>query len=163
MREHVEKLISDYPKMLSTRSFLKKQIESYVPLTVEDVIESMTFSQPGGERVQTSSLSDKTCIAALHYRDRVNKMNEDVIGAWVKEYNYLDEEICFLEQCIRNLPGDLYDVMGTLVLDGTSWDEAQVYLHLNRKSIYLKRKEAIGLITLEYQRRASKIESEILW
>ncbi len=162
MREHVEKLISDYPKMLSTRSFLKKQIESYVPLTVEDVIESMTFSQPGGERVQTSSLSDKTCVAALHYRDRVNKMNEDVVGAWVKEYNYLDEEICFLEKCIRNLPGDLYDVMGTLVLDGASWDEAQIFLDMSRMAIARRRKEALSLLTTEYQKRASRIETEIL-
>ena len=162
MREHVEKLIADYPKMLSTRSFLKKQIESYVPVTVDDVIDSMTFSQPGGERVQTSNISDKTCSIALHYRDRVNQMNEEVIGGWVKEYDYLDAEIGFLERCIRNLPGDLYDVMSTLVLDGASWDEAEAYLYMSRKTIASRRREAIGLLTLAYQKRASKIEAVIL-
>lgn len=160
MREHAEKLIADYPKMMSTRSFLKKQIKSYVPLTVEDMIESITFSQPGGERVQTSSLSDKTCIAPIHYRDLVYKMNEDEIGVWVKEYNYLDEEI--LEQSIRNLPGDLYDVMCILVLDGDSWDKAQMYLDMSRMAIARRRKEARSILTTGYQKRASRIEAEIL-
>ena len=162
MREHVEKLIAEYPKMLSTRSFLKKQIESYVPVTVDDIIDSMTFSQPDGERVQTSNISDKTCSIALHYRDRVNQMNEEVIGDWVKEYDRLDAEIGFLECCIRNLPGDLYDVMSTLILDGASWDEAEAYLYMSRKTIASRRREAIGLLTLAYQKRASKIEAVIL-
>ncbi len=162
MREHVEKLIADYPKMLSTRAFLKKQIESYVPVTVDDVIDSMTFSQPGGERVQTSNTSDKTCSVALHFRDRVNQMNEEVIGEWVREYDTLDSEIDFLEQCIRNLPDDLYDVMSTLVLDGASWNEAEAMLFMSRKAIASRRREAIGLLTVEYQKRASRIEAVML-
>ena len=162
MREHVEKIIADYPKMLSTRSFLKKQIESYVPVTVDDVIDSMTFSQPDGERVQTSNISDKTCTVAMHFRDRVNQMNEEVIGAWVREYDYLDSEIDFLEQCIRNLPEDLCDVMSTLVLDGASWNEAEAMLFMSRKTIASRRQEAIGLLTLAYQKRASAIEALIL-
>lgn len=162
MREHVEKLIADYPKMLSTRSFLKKQIESYVPVTAQDVIDSMTFSRPTGDRVQTSNISDKTCSVALHFRDRVNRMNEEVIGEWVKEYDRLDAEIGFLERCIRKLPRDLYDVMSMLVLDGATWDEAETCLYMSRKTIAMHRKEAISLITLEYQKRASKIEALIL-
>ena len=162
MREYVEKLISDYPKMLSTRAFLKKQIESYVPVTVEDIIDTLTFTQPGGERVQTSNLSDKTCTVALLYRDRVNQMNEEVIGEWVKEYDRLDEEIGFLEHCIRKLPGDLSDVMSTLVLDGSTWDEAEGYLYMSRKTIWSRRQEAIRLLTLEYQKRASRMEAVML-
>lgn len=162
MREHVENIISEYPKMLSTRSFLKKQIEGYVPVTIDDVIDSMTFSQPGGERVQSSNTSDKTCTVALHYRDKVNRMNEEVISEWIKEYDYLDAEIAFLENCIRDLPGELQDVMSALVLDGDSWDEAQACLLMNRKTIASRRREAISLITLAYQKRASRIEAVIL-
>ena len=162
MREHVERLIADYPRMLSARAFLKQQIESYRPVTMEDIIESMTFYQPDGERVQTSNISDKTCSIALHYRDRVNQMNEEVIGDWVKEYDRLDAEIRFLEQCIRNLPGELYDVISMLVLDGASWDEVEGSLYMSRKTIASRRKEAIGLLTLAYQKQASQIEAAIL-
>lgn len=162
MREHVEKLIADYPKMLTTRAFLKKQIESYEPVTVDDVIDSMTFSQPEGDRVQTSNTSDKTCSIALHYRDRVNQMAEEVIGNWVKEYDYLDEEIGFLEHCIRNLSGDQYDVMSTLVLDGATWDEAEGCLCMSRKTIASRRQEAIAQITREYQKKASRMEAVML-
>lgn len=162
MREHVEKLIADYPKMLRTRSSLKKQIESYVPVTVDDVIDAMTFSQPDSERVQTSNITDKTCTVAIHFRDRVNQMNEEAIGALVREYDYLDSEIVFLEQCIQNLPDDLCDVMSTLVLEGTNWIEAEMYLYMSRKAIASRRREAIRLLTLEYQKRASMIEAEML-
>lgn len=162
MREHVEKLIAEYPKMLSTRAFLKKQIESYEPVTVDDVIDSMTFAQPDGDRVQTGNTSDKTCSIALHFRDRVNQMTEEVIGTWVKEYDYLDEEIGFLERCIRNLSGDQYDVMSMLVLDGASWDEAEGCLSMGRRTIASRRQEAIGQITREYQKRASKMEAVML-
>lgn len=163
MREYVEKLIAEYPKMVSARDFLKKQIDEYQPVTVEDVIDSMTFSQPSGERVQTSRISDKTCSIALHYRDRVNQMNEEVIGDWAKEYARLDEEIGFLEQCIRRLPAALYDVMKALVLDGESWDEAEAGLQICRKTMAGRRREAIGLMVLEYQKKASKLETLMLW
>lgn len=162
MRDHVEKMIAEYPKMLSTRTFLKKQIEGYRPVSVEDVIDSMTFSQPDGDRVQTGGTSDKTCTVALVFRDRVNRLNEEVIGQWVKEYDHLDAEIRFLERCIGDLPGDLYDVMSMLVLDGASWDEAQALLCMGRNSIAQRRKEAISLMTIQYQRRASEIEAVML-
>ena len=148
--------------MKKSRSSLKKQIESYVPVTVDDVIDSMTFFQPDGERVQTSNISDKTCTAAIHFRDRVNQMNEEAIGACVREYDYLDSEIVFLEECIRNLPDDLCDVMSTLVLEGASWIEAEMSLYMSRKAIASRRREAIRLLTLEYQKRASMIEAEML-
>lgn len=148
--------------MLSKRSLLKKQIENYVPVTAEDLIDSMTFSQPGDDRVQTSNISDKTCSIALHFRDRVNQLNEEAIGSWVKEYDRLDTEIAFLEHCIRNLPADLYDVMSMLVLDGASWEEVGAMLFISRKAISFRRRKAIEIMTLEYQKRASKIEAVIL-
>lgn len=162
MREHVEKMISEYPRMLKKRALLKTQIESYQPVTVADVIDSMTFSQPEGERVQTSNITDKTCTIALFFRDKVNQLNEEVIGEWMKEYDHLDTEIRFLEDSIRSLPGDLYDVMSILVLDGASWDEAEYWLRMSRNSIATRRREAIGMITRDYQRRASLIEAVML-
>lgn len=162
MREHVEKMIADYPKMLGLRAALKNQIERYRPVSTEDVIESMTFSQPSDDRVQTSTISDKTCRIALLYRDRVNQLNEEMIGTWVKEYSYLDEEIGFLESSIRKLPDNLQDVMSLLVLDGDTWDEVEGCLRMNRKAIASCRREALGLLTVEYQKRASQIEAVIL-
>ncbi len=162
MREYVEKLIREYPMMLQHRDFLKRQIENYQPITVEDVIDSMTFSRPDGERVQTGRTSDKTCSIAMYCRDKVNRMNEEVIRDWVREYDRLDEEIGFLESCIHRLPEDVYKVMAILVFDGKPWSEAERILFMSRKAIAARRLEGLGLITLEYQKRASVMEAEML-
>ena len=162
MREYVEKLIREYPTMLQHRDFLKRQIENYQPITVEDVIDSMTFSRPDGERVQTGRTSDKTCSIAMYCRDKVNRMNEEVIRDWVKEYNRLDEEIEFLEGCVRRLPEDVSKVITVLAFEGKSWSEAERMLFMSRKAIAAKRQEGLGLITLEFQRRASIMEAEML-
>lgn len=162
MREYVEKLIREYPMMLQHRDFLKRQIENYQPITVEDVIDSMTFSRPDGERVQTGRTSDKTCSIAMYCRDKVNRMNEEVIRDWVKEYDQLDEEISFLENCIRKLPSYLAEVISELVLERVSWDEAEQNIGVSRNTIAKRRKEAIQLITLDYQKRASEEEALML-
>ena len=148
--------------MVKQRAALKEKIKSYVPVTVDDVIHSMTFYHPDGDRVQTSNTSDKTCTVALNFRDRTDRMNGEAIGEWVKEYDQLDEEISFLEECIRRLPGDLRCVMEHLVLDGASWEAAAGCLCMSRKAIWFRRQEALQLLTLEYQKRASMVEAVIL-
>ena len=162
MRKYVEKLIHDYPEMLKQRARLQKRIAEYKPLSDDDVISAMVFFQPCGERVQTSSLSDKTYTTAVHYRDRQRQMDADALEEWLSEYEYLDSEITFLEQCIRELPEDLRRVMTALVLDGDSWDEAEGVLNMSRRPIADRRRMAIGVLTREFQKRSSKMEAEML-
>ena len=90
------------------------------------------------------------------------RMNEEVIRDWVKEYDRLDEEIEFLESCVRRLPSYLAEVINELMVKKVSWDEAEQIIGVCRKTIANRRKKAIQLITLDFQRRASEMEAIML-
>ena len=75
MSVRIEKLIAEYPDMVRDRKCLAYQIAHFRGLSAEEVIESMYTPRQDGERVQTSSLSDKTAQIAMNYRDRLNRMN----------------------------------------------------------------------------------------
>ena len=75
MSARIEKLIAEYPDMVRDRKCLAYQIAHFRGLSAEEVIESMYTPHQEGERVQTSSLSDKTAQIAMNYRDRLNQMN----------------------------------------------------------------------------------------
>ena len=52
--------------------------------------------------------------------------------------------------------------MTVLVLDGTTWDKAEGCLHISRKAISCRRNGAIGMMTVWYQERASRMEAVML-
>ena len=53
-------------------------------------------------------------------------------------------------------------IMTVLVLDGTTWDKAEGCLHISRKAISCRRNGAIGMMTVWYQERASRMEAVML-
>ena len=78
MTEYVEKLLSQYPKLLAKKEKLREQIASYSFVTAEDVIESMSFGHSDGEHVQSSNLSDKTAEIAMKYGERMKRANRQI-------------------------------------------------------------------------------------
>ena len=118
MKGYVEKIISEYPKMVREREHLKKQIESCEFLSAEELICAMSFYHPEGERVQSSDLSDKTARIALGYREKLDRINEELVVPMKKRYDVLDEEISFLENTIEELPEDMQVAMHELVIEG---------------------------------------------
>ena len=58
MSARVEKLISEYPQMVSQKKCLAYQVAHFRGLSPEDVITSMYTAHHEGERVQTSGTSN---------------------------------------------------------------------------------------------------------
>ena len=164
MKGFVEKMIADYPNMVERREVVKRQLLSLRKgaISVNDIIDSLVYSHPDGERVQTSGISDKTAKIALSYRDLQEKMNEETFSYWMQRYEHLNGEITFLENSIHDLPDSLSEIMEALVIDGMTWDDAEYTLHLNRRTISDRRKEAIEILARNYQVRASEMESYLL-
>ncbi|MDD4432106.1 MAG: hypothetical protein PHN48_00230 [Parabacteroides sp.] len=154
-------MIREYESMKRERQILLSQMNS-IGFTEEDVIASMCFSHPDGERVQSSELSDKTAKVAISFRERQRKMNEDFFSYLLKQYEHLDEEIIFLEEAIRRLPGKEGEIMQALVLEGMTWDELEVSKYLNRRTISDYRRKAIDSLVREYQLRESQVAAYLL-
>lgn len=65
MSERIEKLIRDYPKLKRQQKCLYYQLADFHGISEQETIDTMYFSQPEGERVQTSGTSNKTANIAL--------------------------------------------------------------------------------------------------
>ena len=158
MKGYVEKMIRDYPEMVRRRDMAKKQIEALQKTEISDIdiIESLTFGHPDGERVQTSNISDKTATIAFSYQDRRNRLNDEVFSYWMKQYDTLCQEISFLEKSIGRLSGDQKDVMQALVLDSKTWESVECECAMSRTTVHRIRKEAVDSLVRDYQKRESK-------
>lgn len=156
MKGYVEKIISEYPQMVRERESLKKQMEAQEFLSADELISAMSFSHPDGERVQSSDLSDKTARIALGYREKLERINEELIVPMQKRYQALNVEISFLEDAILNLPEDLAYVMQELVLKGHTWEEVSQEMFISVTKLQKLRKAAIDNLIRAYQKRESE-------
>lgn len=157
MKGYVEKIINEYPQMVRERERLRRQLESCEFLSADELINAMSFSHPEGERVQSSNISDKTAKVAMEYQERLDKINNELIGPMLKRYDALDEEILFFEEKINRLPGELSDIMKTLIIHGKSWDSTEHIFCISRFKLSQMRKQAIAILVREYQKREASI------
>lgn len=156
MKGYVEKIINEYPQMVREREHLKKQMEAQEFLSADELISAMSFSHPDGERVQSSDLSDKTARIALGYREKQERINEELIVPMQTRYAVLDNEISFLKDAICNLPEDLAYVMQELVLEGLTWEEVSQEMFISVTKLQKLRKAAIDNLIRIYQKRESE-------
>lgn len=162
MSARIEKLIAEYPNMVRDRKCLAYQIAHFRGLSAEEVIESMYTPQQEGERVQTSSLSDKTAQIAMNYRDRMNQVNREWYEHLEWQLRCLTSEVDFFESAIRSLPGELSRVMISLVLDNLTWDATADALHMSRANIGKLRKKAISELDALYIRHDQETAAYLL-
>lgn len=143
MSERVEKIIKDYPGMVMERDCLRHQLANFQGVTEEEIIDSMTFSSPEGERVQTSNITDKTASIATTFRDRVRRINQDWIDHLCTKLLALEEEIDFFHSALRAISPELALVMWDLTVERLTWDAVESKHHISRFTISKYRKKAI--------------------
>lgn len=143
MSERIEKLIKEYPAMIRERDCLRYQIKNFQGATDRDIIDSMNFGAPQGDRVQTSNISDKTASIAIVYHDRVERINQDWLAHLSTKLATLEDELNFLQAAIRSLTGELADFMEDLVVNGMTWDSLEGKYHISRRTVSNYRKRGI--------------------
>lgn len=164
MKGYVEKMINNYQDMLERRKAISIQLASLEKskVSLDELIEVMTFSHPEGERVQTSGTSDKVARIALKYREDNKRINAEAIDYWLKRYDQLNNEIVFLENAISSLSEECKDVMEALVIKGMTWDEASYVLCISIASIQRIRNKALNELVRIYQKREAEQARYIL-
>lgn len=143
MSERIEKIMQEYRQMVMERSCLENQIKNFKGLTELEMIDSLQFSQPDGERVQTSGISDKTARIAVSYKDKVNSINKEWQEHLEKKHAVLMEEIIFFESAVLSLSGILPAFISDMVIKGLSWDDLAAKYHISRTMVAKNRKRAI--------------------
>lgn len=162
MSERIEKLINDYPSMIREQALLANQIKNFRGLSEIDMIESMVFNAPEGERVQTSGVSQKTANVAVSYSTRILEMNQGWVKNLEMEYALITEEILFFQSAIDVLEPKLSELMKDLVIDRMQWDEIIRKHHISKTMVAKRRKKAIKELEYLYEKHNEKITKYLL-
>ena len=157
MKGYVEKIIKEYPQMAREVERLDKQIKSCEFISADELIITMAFSHPDGERVQSSNLSDKTAKIAISYQRKLDCINEELVMPMIKRKEALEEEISFFEDSVNHLPEDILEISQAIF--GMTWEEAESCFYTNSWGIRNCRKRAIDCLVRSYQIRASQTEA----
>ena len=136
--------------MVMERSCLENQIKNFKGLTEEEMINSMQFSQPDGERVQTSGVSDKTARIAVSYKNKMEKINKEWQEHLEKKHAVIVEELIFFESAVLSLSGILPEFISDMVIKGLSWDNLADKYHISRTMVAKNRKKAIHELKFLY-------------
>lgn len=162
MRERIEQMVRGYPKNKMEQECLLHQICSFRGITEQEMIDSLYFTRPDGERVQTSGSSDKTAMVALNYKSQMARINEEWYDHLEDEYLKLTEELRFFESAVLSLPGIQGKVFQTLVFEQATWEQAAEKFYISRRTVGNYRAKAIEELTKMYENREAQIDNYML-
>ena len=162
MRERIEALIRDYQKNKMELKCLEHQIRNFRGISENEMIDTMYFTQPEGERVQTSGVSDKTAKIAMSYRERMDAINEEWYQHLEKQYFSLAEEISFFESAVKALPGEMGEIMQDMIFSQASWDELADKHFVGRTTIWRYRQKAIDELVVLYEKHEAEMTAYML-
>lgn len=156
MSKRVEAILKNYPEMVQKRNCLAYQIAHFKGLSAEEVIESMYTPRQDGERVQTSTLSDKTAQIAMVYQERRERMNREWYEYLEAQLKSLNDELVFFKAALDSLSGRLPCIMRDMVIDHLTWNELAQKYYVSQRMIGKYRKKAIAELELLYADRETK-------
>lgn len=162
MSERIETIIREYPQMKTELRCLEHQIKNFKGISETEMIESMNFSSPEGERVQTSNISNKPASIALNYHARMEEINREWYEHLEKRYLMLSEEVRFFEAALTALSGYLPDFMADMVVNGCTWDYLCEHYHISRTMVAKNRRKAIVELDELYRKHDDEMVSYML-
>ena len=155
-------MFKGYQDMRQECIVLEFQIRQFEGGSHEDVIESMTFSNPQEERVQTSGLSDRTGKTAIRYRRVKERLDDDWYDSLLDRYRYLQEEIQFFEYAVTKLSGRLPEFIRDMVMERMSWTELMSKYNVGHSMVGKYRKMAEKELNVLYEIREKQADSYML-
>lgn len=141
---------------------LEHQIKNFKGISETEMIESMNFSCPEGERVQTSNISNKPASIALNYHARMEEINREWYEHLEKRYLMLSEDVRFFEAALTALSGYLPDFMTDMVVHGCTWDYLCEHYHISRTMVAKNRRKAIVELDELYRKHDDEMVSYML-
>lgn len=135
-------MFKEYRRMKQEILVLEFQLRYFDSVSDKDVIESMNYAKPQGERIQTGETADKTGKTAIHYRRVKERMDDDWYDSLFERYEYLNEEVTFFEYAVTQLSGRLQEFVKDLVMERMAWDELRIKYHVSHSMIGKYRKKA---------------------
>lgn len=158
----VEKLFKEYDKWKKDMKFLEFELSRFQGVPYDDVIESLCFSNPQEERVQNSSISDKTGKTALIYRQVKERMDDEWFEFLLERYQSLKEQTDFFEYAVEQLSGRLPEIIWDMIMEKMSWQELMIKYRVSHAMIGKYRKKALEELQMIYTLRNQHSDNYML-
>ena len=158
----VERIFKEYREWKRNLALLEFELGRFQGIPYEDVIESLCFSKPQGERVQTSGTSDKTGMTAMVYRQVKERLDDEWFDFLLGRYKQIKEEMDFLEYAIRQLSGRLPEIIWDMIIKQVSWQELMIKYNVSHAMVGKYRKKAVEELKRIYELRGHQTDSYLL-
>jgi len=158
-----ERMIREYGTLKKELSVLEFQLKQFKGVDEDDIILSMQLAHPeGGDRVQTSTTSDKTASVAMNYKNIAERENEEWYNHLWSRYRFVKEEIEFFEHSVTTLHDSLPGIIMDLVEGRMTWESMAAKYHVSTTMISKYKKTAIKELDFLYELRDQQTETYIL-
>lgn len=157
-----ETMMREYKTMKRELSVTEFQLRQFQGVSEQDMIESMLYSHPEGERVQTSTLSDKTANIAINLRTAIERENDGWYDFLFNRYRFLKEELDFFENAVSRLDERHRNIITDLLDEEMTWDILMERYHVSHTMIGKYRKAALKELEKEYELRDRQVEAYVL-
>ena len=153
----VEKLFKEYHTWKRDIGFFEFELSRFEGVPYDDVIGSLCFSRPAGDKVQTSGISDKTGKAAIIYRQVKERLDDEWFEFLIQKYQSIRDDMEFFEYAIGQLSGKLPEIIRDMVIEQLTWRELSGKYDVSETMIAKYRKKAISELTAIYQLREQTV------
>lgn len=155
-----EEMVKKYDEIKKELKLLDFQLSRFEGITEEDVIDTMTFSHPDGDKVVTSGTTDKTFSIASKYKRIMERENDEWYEFLIRRRIHLSEEIEFFEQSIEAVSHN--DIARAIFVQKMSWTEVESLFSLSHAAVGKYRKQALKELEEIYITRDKQLESYLL-
>lgn len=143
MSKRIELMFREYRNKERDIKLLRQRLMDMTCISDEEVIETMVFSSPEGEYVQSSGISDKTATIAMHFRDQQERLNKDMVGLITRKICSLVDELRLFDYAVALLPTRQAEIVRHLVKNGDDWETTMQELEISRRTLQRERQNAI--------------------
>ena len=142
-KEQVERLFKYYHEIKQNLNLLGHQIANFSGVNEEEVIASLNFASPQGERVQTSNISNKPARIASIYRDVADRESEEILRGMIRQHYTQKLELDMFEYSISLLEPSVSEMITDMVIHGVAWETLEDKYHISRSTLGRYRRKAI--------------------
>lgn len=143
--ERVRLMVKNYQDNKAQAECLQKEMNGFVPLSADEVLEMLT--QPGKPKesvlVQKSLDHNRTLRIATSYRYLTWLLNKEAESEMTQEYIAVIREVDFVQYAIRALPRYYRELMTYSVLENHRWGETCVKFNISGSELSYKNSRAI--------------------
>ena len=150
-KAHVERMLKDYQQNKRIMAASEETIRMFVPVTEDEVLETMNFSRADGCAVQNTNVSQKVATVAQAYRTAAKAWNKEALRAMMLEFQAALSEVAFIDYAIKHLPVRECEIMSLFIFQDATWTDVCRRLHLSNTMVGKYRRQAIERICQTYE------------